>query len=346
MNAGRLPRITLVTLTGAAVLFLGAQVWQAWPMTRMPGRSYRGPLPELTPGDIAVRDSLRRDVVTLAGTIGERNVPHFLELSKAASYVETRLVESGYEVERQGYRVGTQRCDNLVVEIPGTDRSSEIVVVGAHYDSVEGSPGANDNATGVAAMLDLARAFAASRPSRTLRFVAFVNEEPPYFQTEQMGSLVYARRCRERGDDVVAMLSLETMGYYSDARGSQRYPFPLGFFYPSTGNFIGFVGDRASKRVVLDAVAAFRERTQFPSEGGVLDASLPGIGWSDHWAFWQAGYPATEVTDTAPFRYPHYHTAADTPDKVDFDRLARVVVGLYDVVSSLALPATPPSPAA
>jgi Zn-dependent M28 family amino/carboxypeptidase len=214
--------------------------------------------------------------------------------------------------------------------VGGTSRAAEIVVVGAHYDSVEGTRGANDNGSGVAALLAAARAFAqrSDRPARTLRFVAFANEEPPYFQGSGMGSLVYARACRARGDRVVAMVSLETIGFYTDMPDTQHYPPPLGIAYPSTGNFIGFVGNVASRALVRRAISAFRETTRFPSEGAALPEWMPGVGWSDHWSFWQAGYPAIMVTDTAPFRYPHYHDASDLPDKLSYDRMARVVDGI------------------
>jgi Zn-dependent M28 family amino/carboxypeptidase len=201
---------------------------------------------------------------------------------------------------------------------------------------VLGAPGANDNGTGVAAMLALARRFSGQKPRRTLRFVAFANEEPPHFQTAEMGSVVYAQRSRERSENVVAMLSLETLGYYDDAQGSQVYPPPIGLFYPSTGNFVGFVSNVSSRKLLRDVVGDFRSHTRFPSEGAALPAVIPGVGWSDHWAFWQAGYPALMVTDTAPFRYPHYHTGADTPDKIDYERLARVVAGLERSIRRLA----------
>jgi hypothetical protein len=146
-----------------------------------------------------------------------------------------------------------------------------------------------------------------------------------------MGSLVYAKRCKDRGERIVAMLSLETIGFYSDVKGSQKYPPPLSLFYPSTGNFIGFVGDRSSTDLMRSVVKTFRATTRFPSEGAALFASLPGVGWSDHWSFWQVGYPGVMVTDTAPFRYPHYHTGADTPDKLDYE-LERVVGELVGVL--------------
>jgi hypothetical protein len=163
-----------------------------------------------------------------------------------------------------------------------------------------------------------------------------VNEEPPHFQSTDMGSVRYARRCRERGENVVAMLSLETIGYFSEREGSQKYPFPLSYFYPSQGNFIGFVGNRASRQLVRDVVGSFRTHARFPSEGAVLPAALPGVGWSDHWAFWQSGYPAVMVTDTAPFRNPNYHEASDLPDTLDYDRFARVVAGLEKVIAELS----------
>lgn len=151
-----------------------------------------------------------------------------------------------------------------------------------------------------------------------------------------MGSVVYAKRCRERNENVVGMLSLETIGCYSDAKGSQKYPAPFNLFFPSRGNFIGFVGNRGSKRFVRDVVKSFRRHTKFPSEGVAAPERITGIGWSDHWAFWQQGYPGLMVTDTAPFRYVHYHEPTDTPDKIDYDRTARVVAGMARVVTELA----------
>lgn len=305
-------------------------------MIRMPGKSHRGPLPPLTPEQEALREQLRRHVLHLAGQIGERNLFQPNRLNAAADYIEAELARTGRPVSRQSFEARRVLCHNLEIEIPGTDRPDELLVVGAHYDSVSDSPGADDNASGVAALLELAKAFAARPVGRTLRLVAFANEEPPFFMTEEMGSLVYARRCRERGERVVLMLSLESLGYYSERPRSQRYPFPLGLFYPSRGDFIGFVGRTADAAWVRRCVRLFRQHAQFPSEGGALPGWLPGVGWSDHWAFWQAGYPAVMITDTAIFRSPHYHSADDTPDKIDFDRLARVVDGIRRIVASLA----------
>ncbi len=307
-------------------------------MIRMPGKSWSGPLPPLSEEEARIAASLRSHVSRLGGEIGERTVFRYPRLERAAVWIEEELRGLGYAVEREEFPVLKEHCRNLRAEVPGGDRKSEIVLVGAHYDSVAGCPGANDNATGVAALLEIARSIRGASPARTVRLVAFVNEEPPFFQAEGMGSLVHARASRARGDSIAAMVSLETLGYYSDRPGSQSYPWPFSLFYPATGNFVGFVGNWSSRGLVRDAIRSFRTHARFPSEGGALPGSIPGVGWSDHWSFWQSGYPGIMVTDTAPFRYPHHHTAQDTPDRIDHDRLARVTAGLAKVVLDLANP--------
>lgn len=278
---------------------------------------------------------LRAHVEMLATTIGERNVWRYAALRAAADYIEHVLASHGYTPERQTFEVSRLPVSNISGELRGLS-SDEIIVVGAHYDTVSDCPGANDNATGMAAMLDLAGRFARRPLPRTVRFVAFVNEEPPFFKTDQMGSLVYATAARARGDNIAGMLSLETMGFYSNERGSQQYPPPLDALHPDTGNFIGFVSNMKSQPLLGQASDAFRARTSFPVEAAAAPDELPGVGWSDHWAFWQAGYPAMMVTDTAPFRYPWYHQPADTPDKIQFEAMAEVVDGLEHVVQVLA----------
>ncbi len=304
-------------------------------MLRMPGKSYQGPLVPLTEKEQGVQHTLQVHVNELAERIGERNLTCYPKLLEAASYIRGAWQGMGYEVSSQEYRVGEYRCENLEVEVPGTRKSKEIILIGAHYDSVKGSPGANDNGTGVAALLELARSMSGSPLDRTVRFVAFVNEEPPYFQTSVMGSRVYAERSRQLGERVKLMFSLETMGYYSEAEGSQRYPFPLSFWYPSVGNFIGFVGNLECRSWVQRVVGSFRARANVPSEGAALWGGLPGVGWSDHWSFWQEGFPAVMVTDTALFRDPHYHTAFDLSEYIHFEFLTHVVMGLSGVLSDI-----------
>jgi len=307
---------------------------------------------------------LRNHVAALAGGIGERNVWRYSALQRAAEYIEGELRRSGYSPTRQTYEVSRLPVSNIEVRVPGVwqvrpaeavgydpgrhdpgarpavgsgSRADETLVLGAHYDTVGGSPGANDNGTGIAALLELARRFAGRPQARTVRFVAFVNEEPPFFQTPQMGSLVYANAAGARGDRIVGMLSLETMGYYSEERGSQAYPVPqMAAGYPDVGNFIGFVANLESSALLSAAARAFPDGSSLPLQSAAMPGELPGAGWSDHWSFWQAGYPALMVTDTAPWRYPWYHTPDDTPDKIDFERLAEVVNGLEQVILALA----------
>ncbi len=308
-------------------LTLGAAIaWLLWYMTASPGISHSGPLEPLTADETRLTENLRSHVVAIASR--EHNQFRLAELEASARYIERTFEGYGYRVRPQRIQATAGDVRNIEVEVEGAALASEVIVVGAHYDSVAGAVGANDNGSGVAAVLELARLFAEAKPARTLRLVAFVNEEPPFFKTDQMGSRVYARRSKERGENIVAMLSLETIGYYSDQPGSQRYPFPLGFFYPSKGNFIAFVSNLTSRALLREVVASFRRHAGFPSESVAAPAFIPGVDWSDQWSFWKEGYPALMVTDTALYRYPYYHTMQDTPDKVDYERTARVVMGL------------------
>src|SRR5262245_24234987 len=318
-----------VTIAVVAILVL---LW--WFGMRMPGKNVSKARP-LSPDEVALREELRADVEKLAGEIGERNMWHYAPLNAAADFIEDSFSRAGLRTRRDSYEMRGQACHNIEAEIPGA--GPEVLLIGAHYDSVFGSPGANDNGTGVAATLALARRFASAKPKPTLRFVGFVNEEPPYFLSGEMGSLVYARRCKERGDKISAMISLETIGYFSDAPHSQTYPSPgLGMFYPKVGNFIGFVSNVKSCALLRRVIALFRKNAKIPSEGASLPAFVPGVSWSDQWSFWQHGYPAIMVTDTAPFRYPYYHSSNDTPDKLDYDRFALVVSGMEKVIEELA----------
>src|SRR5678815_1152440 len=209
--------IARVTIAVVAVLVL---LW--WFGMRMPGKNVSKAWP-LSPDEVVLREELRANVQKLAGEIGERNMWHYAQLNAAADFIEDSFSRAGLRTRRDSYETQGQPCHNIEAEIPGT--RPEIIVIGAHYDSVFGSPGANDNGSGVAAVLALAQRFAAREterspprrtPNKTLRFVAFVNEEPPYFLSGEMGSLVYARRCKQRGDKISAMISLCLL-YTSDA---------------------------------------------------------------------------------------------------------------------------------
>ncbi len=325
-----------ITVAVAAFFVL---LW--WFGMRMPGKNISNAAP-LSPDEVTSREELRADVQKLAGEIGERNMWHYTQLNAAADFIEDSFSRAGLHPRRDSYEIRGQACHNIEAEIPGEPQGAavssppSIILVGAHYDSVFGSPGANDNGSGVAAMLALARRFAGKTTQHTVRFVAFVNEEPPYFLGGDMGSFVYASRCKARGDKISAMISLETIGYFSDAPHSQTYPSPgLGIFYPKVGNFIGFVSNVPSRALLRRVVALFRKHAKIPSEGAALPSFIPGVSWSDQWSFWRHGYPGIMVTDTAPFRYPHYHSASDMPDKLDYDRFTLVVSGIQKVIEDL-----------
>jgi Zn-dependent M28 family amino/carboxypeptidase len=304
-------------------------------MVNMPGKSYSGEIPTLNNTQIALRDQLRRDVETLANQIGERNIWKYQNLTAAADFIETALTKAGYKVNRQNYKAENKTCSNIEAQITGQTLPEQIIIIGAHYDSVYGSPGANDNASAVAANLALARHFADKKTGKTLRFVFFVNEEPPFYYTDQMGSTVYAKSCREKNENIIAMLSLETIGYYTDKPKTQKYPPPFSLFYPSTGNFIAFVSNLSSRKLLHEVIDSFRKNCKFPSQGAAIPDFVPGIAWSDHTSFWKQNYPAIMLTDTALFRYPYYHCPDDTPDKLCYDELAVVTSGIQAIINDL-----------
>ena len=284
----------------------------------------------------ALMRRLRMHVEQLAGKIGERNVFCPTALQAAASYIEHEWEQQGYAVKRLTYDVSGVHCLNLEVTRQGGARQHEILLIGAHYDTVAGCPGANDNTSGVSALLELSRLFAGVEPALTVRFVAFVNEEPPFFVTRQQGSMVYAEAARRRGDDIRLMASIETIGWYSSEPGSQRYPPLFNLFYPSRANFIGFVSNFRSRSAMRCLAAAFRANSGFPLETAATFSFVPGVSWSDHRSFWRQGYHAVMITDTAFYRYRHYHQPTDTPDKLAYPELARVTAGLYAAFSELA----------
>jgi Peptidase family M28 len=320
-------RLAILILILTAILIFG---WSL--MVWMPGVSYRRGLPPLTATEIQLKDRLTSYVQTLAVKIGRRNADNYQNLVAAKDFLNTELGQAGYTVREQKYTVEGKSYSNLEVEIPGSNRAEEILVIGGHYDSAFTSPSANDNATGAAAVLALAREFVGTKPMRTLRFVEFTNEEPPFLWTQNMGSLVYAQAAKQRGEKIVGMFSLETLGYFTDSANTQKYPPPLSLLYPDRGNFIGFISDIDSRELLRNTIRSFRAQAQFPSEGAALPSIIQGVGWSDRWSFWQQGYQALMITDTAPFRYPQYRTDDDTTVKIDFEKLSRVTYGISKVI--------------
>ena len=282
---------------------------------------------------------LHTHVDRLAGLIGPRHPGKPVALEAAATYVEREFQNFGDTVERQWYDADGVNVSNLVVERPGSRSPQEIVVLGAHYDTVPPTPGADDNASAVAVLIEAARLLRAAVPRRTVRFVAFTCEEPPHFHLQTMGSQVYARACRSRNEQIVGMLCLEMVGFYAVAPGSQQVPpaIPkmLRWAFPRRGNFLAAVGNPRSWRLVWSFRRGFKRATRFPLFPVVLPEAIQEIRRSDNSSFWDQGYPALMLTDTSFLRNPHYHQPSDTPETLDYNRMAGVTVGVAGALRHL-----------
>ena len=337
------PRFKLVSkaaLVRLAVLFVVigiALVLFANYATRMPGPRHTGPLLPTTSEQLETAERLRADVVALVEGHPGRSYLAPARYAGSARYLQQRMRTIGLAAELETFatvkRTGT--ASNIVADVLGTLYPERILIVGAHYDAHLGLPGADDNASGVAGVLELGRRLVAQPAECTVRLVLYANEEPPFNMTTDMGSMVNAQAAADRGDDLIGMISVEMIGYYDTTPGSQSYPPPLSLLYPDTADFIAVVGNVGSRPMVSRAVELFRDAVQFPSEGAAMPAGIPGIGYSDHWSYWQFGHQAIMLTDTSFYRNPHYHTAADTPDTLDYERMARVVDGLEAIVRGL-----------
>jgi Zn-dependent M28 family amino/carboxypeptidase len=290
----------------------------------------------LNDSDQELTSFLRGTVRTLAENIGERNVQHYEKLIEAQEFLAEALHHSGYQPRLQTYTVDGKACSNIEVEQLGTHAPEKIIVVGAHYDSMRGSPGANDNASGVAGVLALAKYLKAHALSKTIRFLFFVNEEPPFTRTSNMGSLVYAEACKSRNDQIEVMLSLETIGYFPSKAEQQRVePWLYRFMSYSKKKFIAFVSNRSSRALLKEMQEFFHQKSDFPVKHVALPGFLPGVKSSDHWSFWKQGYKAVMVTDTAWARYPFYHTREDTPEKLNYEEMAMLHNGVKGMVVGL-----------
>jgi len=274
------------------------------------------------------------------------NTAHYEALEAAADYIADELTRLGHTPQTQSFFVdGNTPVRNIWISLPpaGPPASKSpatgapVIVIGAHYDAPDDCPGANDNGTGVAALLEIARELAGYSPAgHRLDLVFFVNEEAPYCKTPDMGSWRYAQRLNREGSAVEGMMALETLGFFSSKRGTQKFPFPFNHIYDTRGDFVAFVGLPRARTFTHRATRAFRRTGAFPSIGGIAPAAIPGIDLSDHWSFEQFGFPALMVTDTAPFRNPFYHTLQDTPDTVDYTSLSAITGGLVEMIRDLA----------
>jgi hypothetical protein len=284
-----------------------------------------------------VRHRLRADVEALALGIGERNDQSrgaHARLRAAADYISNAMLEAGRAVTRLPVP-SKPDVENLEAIVRGAEAGPELVI-GAHYDTVAGGPGANDNASGVAVLLALARLLSNRRFSRTVRLVAFTNEEPPHTRKSTMGSRAYAKRLRSHGVELRGMLSIETVGFFTDDRRDAELPLPMRLLAPWKGDFIAILGNRKSRALVREARDAFRKGTELEVQSLWLPGFLPGVSSSDHRSFWREGYPAAMVTDTGPLRNRRYHKPSDLPHALNYDCMGDLVFGLASVVARLA----------
>ncbi|EPX64690.1 peptidase M28 [Cystobacter fuscus DSM 2262] len=286
-----------------------------------------------TPGHVDP-ERLKAHVRTLSETFVPRDHLHPENLERTADYLAEALTRAGGRVRSEPYSVGETRYRNVVATFG--PESGERLVIGAHYDAAEGAPGADDNASGVAGLMELAVLLGARPPPMRVDLVGFTLEEPPHFRQPTMGSKVHARALRQQGVKVRAMISLESLGYFSDAPNSQRYPVAaLEWRYPSRGQFIAVVGRTDEQALITTVHDALRAREGLATESLAAPRSLTGVDFSDHASFWDEGYPAVLVTDTALFRNPGYHTAEDTWDRLDYARMALTVQGVQCAVEAL-----------
>lgn len=287
-----------------------------------------------------IEANLRLHVDRLAGLIGVRNFAKPKSIEATLGYIDSQWTEMGYQVERETYDAMGHQATNLIVHQPGRDFADEIVVLGAHYDTVMTTPGADDNASAVAVLIEVSRLLQAVIGKRTARYVAFACEEPPFFNFDSMGSQHHARQSRVRRDQLIGMLCLEMVGYFSLAKNSQKVPpgIPkfLHRFLPRRGNFLAAVGNMRSCKLCWRFRRGFKQGTRkLPLFSICLPEKIGEIRLSDNSSFWDQGYPALMLTDTSFLRNPHYHQPSDTPETLDYPRMTEVTLGVAAAMKKL-----------
>ncbi len=322
-------------LVGVLVLVVAGAVFIASCIV-MPGENPNGKLEPLNEEQQQVAGTLRAIVVKLADEIGERHYQEPVAYRQAADFIDEKFRSHGLTPYAELFG-DKEQYRNIVAEHYGARNPEQVVLVGAHYDTVWMTPGADDNASGVAVMLELAGKIVEMSLQRSVRFVAFANEELPHYMTEDMGSLYHARRAYERGEQITAMFSLEMLGYYSNETKSQNYPKPFSWIYPEIGNFVAFVSNYRSRALLRDSLGLFRATGQMPAEGLAAPVMLVrDVRRSDQAAFWRYGYPGVMVTDTAGFRNFGYHNVSDVPQSLNYEHMSRVLTGLLEVIVTIA----------
>jgi hypothetical protein len=334
MQSRKLKRVLLLLV----ILFITFLFFSYWYMLQCKGNWRGDPLEKKMKTElIEIKKSMESDIeyVQNLGPRNSENDTSYKQLRQCEEWIRHKWESQGYTVKKQTFSFKGKEYSNLEIEIKGRTLPSEIIIISAQYDTLPDSPGANNNGSGIAILFQLSRLLKNLTPDRTLRLIEFVNEEDPFFGTEMMGSYQYAKKCRERHEDIRVMLSLDALGIYTDRLGSQKYPFPFSLFYPRRGNFLAFIGDFSSRKYMVETTRGFKKGSSFPIEAGVVPKWVEAAGWSDHLSFWRFGYPGIMVTDTGGFRSASHTTKEDTMDKLNFEAMSRIVVGMYGAIVEL-----------
>jgi len=328
MQSRRVKRVLLVLV----LLIISFLFFSFWYMMRCKGDWKGEPLERQLKAELGeIKKGMESDIGYLQnlGPRNSENEPNYKQLRQCEEWIKQGWESQGYVVKKHTFSIKGKEYSNLEIEIKGRTVPSEIIIISAQYDTLPDSPGANNNGSGMAILFQLSHLLRKHTPDRTLRLLNFVNEEDPFFGTEMMGSFQYAKRCRQRGEEIRVMLSLDALGIYKDEPGSQRLPFPFSIFYPDRGNFLAFIGNLRSRKYIKEATKGFKKGSSFPIEAGVVPEWIEAADWSDHRSFWKFGYPGIMVTDTGGFRSIYHTTKEDTLEKLDFEAMSRIVIGMY-----------------
>ena len=315
-----------------AILFVAFLFFSYWYMMECEG-NWRGESLEtkMKMELIEIKKNMESDIEYLQklGPRNSENDESYKQLRQCEDWIRQKWESQGYVVKKYTYSVKGKEYSNLEIEIKGRITPAEIIIISAQYDTLPDSPGANNNGSGVAILFQLSQLLRKHTPDRTLRLLNFVNEEDPFFGTEMMGSYQYAKRSHQLREDIKVMLSLDALGVYKNEPNSQRLPFPFSLFYPDRGNFLAFIGNFPSRKYMVEVSKGFKKGSSFPIEVGVAPEWAEGAAWSDHSSFWKFGYPGIMVTDTGGFRSPYHTTKEDTMEKLNFEAMSRIVIGMY-----------------
>jgi hypothetical protein len=334
MQSRKLKRVFVLLV----ILFIAFLFFSYWYMLQCKGNWRGEPLEKKMKTElIEIKKSMESDIEYLQN-LGPRNSENdtsYKQLRQCEKWIKQRWESQGYVVKKQTFSFKGKEYSNLEIEIKGRTLPSEIIIISAQYDTLPGSPGANNNGSGIAILFQLSRLLKSHIPERTLRLLNFVNEEDPFFGTEMMGSYQYAKRAYQYRENIRIMLSLDALGIFKEEPGSQKYPFPFSLVYPNRGNFLAFIGDFSSRKYMVETTRGFKKGSSFLIEAGVVPKWVEGAGWSDHLSFWKFGYPGIMVTDTGGFRSPSHTTKEDTMEKLNFEAMSRIVVGMYSAIVEL-----------